>query len=264
MFIAIEVSQSTVRVGCSHLGHEIEALARFKTPSTGSELITSLKLAIQKIASDMPIDGIGVAVHGNLDANNQHIVRLGQKNLPTTFLSQKTLSQAFGCPIVLAQAAQLAGFIEYRYGAAAKTNRMLYVDFSDSISHCHIENTSHLATHQTRTGDLLIPEHNQLIKLDNWLGAIDLEVEFGKSVKNLNSTQISQIIARRMAITIYNLQAIYQPSTTVIGGATLLSSLSLYPLTKKDLRQFGSQTPIKRAIYNQLGSLLGALWLIHQ
>lgn len=267
MFIAIEADQRIIRVGCSYLGHEIEALVRFKTPAQPAKFASMLASAVHKLTNGAPVDGIGVAIHGNLDSTRQHATRLGHTSLPATFLGQKVLSQAFSCPVVMAQAVQLAGFIEYRYGAGTKTNRQLYIEFGDNISHSYIQHSNHLADQQTNTGAVLIPEHNKLVTLNDWVGAIGLEAEFGAPIASHGSTQVWQIIARRMAITIHNLEAVYQPTATVIGGTILLTNPNVYLLTKKELarlRHGQTTTALRRATYNQLGSLLGALWLIHQ
>lgn len=131
--VGVDVGGTKVLAGVVDAAGRVSSTARGDTPrAEANEVEDALVTAVLQAAGGRPLEAVGVAAAGLIDAAGQHVAfapHLPWRGEPL----RTTLEERFGCPVALDNDANCAALAEWTFGAARGAHSTLMVTVGTGI-----------------------------------------------------------------------------------------------------------------------------------
>jgi len=269
MFIGIDIGGTHIRIASGQKG-KIDQRLDFPTKEFQAS-IQEIKKAVESLATDENVEGIGVGVPGPLETKTGKLAApphmVGWQNV---FLAE-ILSKLLNKPVRVAHDASVAALGEYVYGAGKGKNPLLYVTVSTGIG-------IGLIVHGKIYSGVFNPEAGHQIlgltgtkcacgqeaDLEVFSSGDGLKIITGKHPVEVEGTEIWDRAMEWLGVGFANLILHYSPEILVVGGGMTKHQKQFFPLVEASLKKHLHQLPPVPLIPAGLGQnsgLIGALTL---
>lgn len=265
MIIGIDIGGTKIRVGYSRLGDYIEDSIEFDTPTNQRRAAQMLIDTIHLLVGSTSIDGIGVASPGPINKARGTIIN-PHNLLWHNYRITLPLQNHFHCPVILEHDATAGGIAEARQGAGQGCPLVLYITISTGIGSSIIYNGNTLGQrHNSQGGDQIIGnESTKPLTYHETCSGKSINLIYQHPASEIKNSHTWNLIAKDMAVGIYNMIAIIQPDCVVLGGGVLVHYKHFVKPLHRWLSSYNSTyplPPIKRARYVETAPLLGVMLL---
>jgi predicted NBD/HSP70 family sugar kinase len=239
MYLGIDIGGTKTLVACLNNEGVVKEMFKFPTPKVYPEFLKELSITVAKLSTNKFI-ACGVAVPGRVD--REHGVALAFGNLPWTNVPiKRDVERMFDCPAVVENDANLAGLSEAML--LKEYNCVLYVTISTGIGTSIIINQKIDPELADSEGGGIRLEHNG--KIETWeefASGRAIVNRFGKRASEITDQNTWKIIAKNIAIGLFDLVTFIQPDVVVLGGGVMTHLDSFDELLLKELKQY--ETPL--------------------
>ncbi len=239
MYLGIDIGGTKTLVARMNNHGVIEESYKFPTPKVYSELLKELANIIGSL-SNVSFIAAGVAVPGKIDRTKG--VAHGFGNLPWIDVPvRRDIERIVHCPVVVDNDANLAGLSEAKL--LKQYDTVLYITISTGIGTGVITHQCINPDFEDSEGGSILLEHNG--KLQNWedfASGRAIVKRFGKQAKDITDTKTWKIIARDIAVGLFDLITFVQPDIVVLGGSVSGHLEKFEGPLKTELKRF--ETPL--------------------
>jgi predicted NBD/HSP70 family sugar kinase len=216
MYAGVDIGGSkTLAAVLDESGTIIERV-QFPTPKKYDEFLAELSEAVSKLKTK-DFRAAGIAVPGLL--NREHGLAISLGNLPwENEHVQADCEKIFKAPVVIENDAKLAALSEAMLHKDAET--VLYVTVSTGIGIGVVHN-QHLdpALLNSEAGHMMVPHRGKLKKWESFASGKAIYEHFGKKAKDITAEGDWKLIARNLAVGLFETIAIVQPNLIIVGGS---------------------------------------------
>lgn len=235
MYLGVDVGGTKTLVAVLDESGAIQEKARFETPQHYDEFLAVLA----QTAGDFEcreFQAAGIAIPGLLDRKHGRLIKLG--NLPWADEPiQADGERIFRCPVVIENDANLAALSEAMLHKDKET--VLYVTVSTGIG-TGVVHKQHLdpALLNGEGGHILVPHRGKLTKWESFASGRAIYEHFGKKAADITDEKDWKLIARNLALGLFENIAVVQPDLIIIGGSVGSHFAHFGPLLEAELKRY--------------------------
>lgn len=216
MIIAVDIGGTKTLVARCRLDGTVEEQERFETPKKYADFKRVLSKYVAKIATS-ECTVVSVAVPGKIDRQTGVAIAFGNldwSNVPI----QDDLRNITKLPVLIENDANLAGLAE-AHQLDPMPQHVLYVTISTGIGIGSV-NGGVLDPDllDSEGGSMLFEHEGRLQKWEHFASGKAIVARFGKKASEIEDPETWKIIARNIAVGLYNLCSVLEPEHVVIGG----------------------------------------------
>jgi len=239
MYLGIDIGGTKTLVAQFDNTGVLKASVKFPTPKIYTEFLKELSIAVASFSTKKFVAG-GVAAPGSIDRS--HGIAKDFGNLPWHDVPlKKDIEKIVSCPIVVENDANLAGLSEAVL--LPKYPCVLYVTISTGIgTGIIIDQAIDPELADSEGGHILLEHKGKLVTWESFASGKAIVQRFGKRASEISSQHTWNIIARDIALGLYDLIAFIQPDVVVLGGGVMEHFKKFKADLSEDLQHF--QTPL--------------------
>jgi predicted NBD/HSP70 family sugar kinase len=239
MYLGIDIGGTKTLIASLTNEGVITESKKFPTPKSYTDFLKELATSIASL-SEKHFIACGVAVPGKLDRERGIAVAFG--NLPWKVIPiQRDIHRLVSVPVVVDNDANLAGLSE---AMLIKQHAcVLYVTVSTGIGTGIITN-QHIDPEfaDSEGGHMMLEHKGKLQMWEHFASGQAIVKRFGLRASEITDDKIWKIIARDIAIGLYDLIAFIEPDAVVLGGGVMEHLTKFDDMLMKQLKEF--ETPI--------------------
>jgi glucokinase len=262
----IDLGGTQVRIAVARSDGRIVGSEKTRTTGLGGPagLAQWVGRAVERLGADHKLKSVAIGAPGPIDHHRGVLVNPpnlpGWRNAPLA----EMLGQALGCPVRLANDANLAGLGEYHHGAGKGTRNMVYITWSTGVGGGLIlDGELYAGTHGTagEIGHTIVDPNGPLDRcgqrgcLEAFAGGHMLAEQTGRPAVELfreasrGDQQARMVVGRAasyMGIALINLTNLIDAEMIVIGGGVTRSWGLVQPMMLEVLRSSPFIKPARR------------------
>jgi glucokinase len=239
MYLGIDIGGTKTLVAVMNNDGVIKESIKFPTPKVYPEFLKELAVTVANLSTD-EFKACGVAVPGRVD--REHGVAEAFGNLPWRDIPIKhDLHQMLKVPVVVENDANLAGLSEAML--LRQYDCVLYVTVSTGIGTGIVTNQQIDPQFADSEGGGLMLEHKgKLMQWEDFASGRAIVGRFGKRASEITDEKTWKIIAKDIALGLFDLITFIQPDVVVMGGGVMTHLDEFDDLLLKELKHF--ETPL--------------------
>ncbi len=216
-FLAIDVGGTkTLFAVFDHKGKILEEI-KIKTPQDYGGFLEAVTEVADKKLSKYEIEKCCCALPGRIDHKANVVVGFG--NLPWHAVPvKKNLQKILVCPVIIENDAKLAGLSEAHL-VKDKYRRVYYLTVSTGIGGGFIvDGLIDQDVIDSEPGQMMLEFEGDLKLWEHFASGHAIVQRFGKKAVDINDKHTWHIIAKDLAVGVYEIIATFQPDAIIIGG----------------------------------------------
>lgn len=218
MYLGIDIGGTKTLMARLDNHGVIKESRKFPTPTLYANLLKEIAVTVADLSTKQ-FTAAGVAAPGLVDRTRGTVHAFGNlvwKDLPI----KRDLQKMLNCPIALENDANLAGLSEAML--IRQYPCVLYVTISTGIGTGVITNQQIDPSFADSEGGQIVLEHKgKLERWEDFASGHAIVQRFGKRASEITDPKTWQVIARDIALGLYDLIAFIQPDAVVLGGGVL-------------------------------------------
>jgi predicted NBD/HSP70 family sugar kinase len=239
MYLGIDIGGTKTLVASLDNRGAITESIKFPTPKEYALFLKELSITVANLSTKEFI-ACGVAVPGRV--NREKGVAEAFGNLPWTNVAiRHDLHRMLKCPVVVDNDANLAGLSEAML--IRQYDCVLYVTVSTGIGTGIITNQEidpELA--DSEGGSIMLEHKGKIMQWEDFASGRAIVQRFGKRADAIEDEKTWKIIAKDIAIGLFDLVTFIQPDAVVLGGGVMSHLDKFDDLLMKELKRF--ETPM--------------------
>lgn len=242
MYLGIDIGGTKTLVACLDNRGVIQESVKLPTPKFYASFLKELSIAVANL-STKEFFACGVAVPGRVDREQgiaEAFGRLSWTNVPI----KHDIHKMFGCPVVVDNDANLAGLSEAML--LRQYDCVLYVTVSTGIGTGIITNQEIDPEFADSEGGSIMLEHKgKVMQWQDFASGSAIVKRFGRRAGDITDEKTWKIIAKDIAIGLFDLITFIQPDAVVLGGGVMSHLDKFDDLLLKEIKHFETpMTPI--------------------
>lgn len=217
----------------------IRESVKFPTPPTYPDFLKQLSIVVANMSTNKFI-ACGVAAPGRIDRERGVAKAFGNLawiNVPL----RRDIQKMFDCPVVVENDANLAGLSEAML--VKEYDCVLYVTVSTGIG-------TGIITHQqidpeladSEGGSILLEHKSKLTPWEDFASGSAIVKRFGKRASDIQDAKVWSIVAKDLALGLFDLITFIQPDVVILGGGVMTHLDKFDGKLLRELKKF--ETPI--------------------
>ena len=242
MYIGIDIGGTKTLVAALTNEGVISESRQFPTPKNYVEFLKAVAVTVAGLSTKEYVAG-GVAAPGRVDREHGMVEAFG--NLPWRDIPlQADLERFLTCPLAIDNDANLAGLSEAMLIRQYKT--VLYVTISTGIGTGVItDGAIDPDFEDSEGGEILLEHEGKLQRWEDFASGRAIFRKFGKRASEITSHDDWKLIARNIALGLFDLITFIQPDAVVLGGGVCTYFDRFDELLLQALKRFETpMTPI--------------------
>lgn len=216
MYGGVDIGGSKVLVAALDSDGVIVEQTKFPTPKDYNQFLAQLANTLAGF-KNQDFQAAGVAVPGRINREHGTLIELSNLSWHNEPIQADT-QKIFDCPIVIENDANLAALSESKLQPNIDT--ILYVTVSTGIGTGVVYRQQlDTALLDSEGGHLLIAHHGQLKTWESFASGKAIYEHFGKPASELRDQDDWRLIARNLALGLFENIAVVQPDLIIIGGS---------------------------------------------
>ncbi len=218
MVIVIDIGSHQTLIGLFDDSNVLIKKINFKTPINYQQFLIRLEENIVKnstITNSLTRGIIGISA--DFDINKNFIFTcLGLPWKNTLIVSD--IEKITNCPLLLENNTLLAGLYESTINYPDQNKKILYLSIGNTIKHCLITNNKIKSDTKADRNNIIIEKSGKAVSWDKLISGRSIIERFSNLAKNIKDETIWKAYAQELAQGLWELNAVYQPDTIIIGG----------------------------------------------
>jgi predicted NBD/HSP70 family sugar kinase len=239
MYLGIDIGGTKTLVASLNNEGVIHESIKFPTPKIYTEFLKELAITVANLSTKEFV-ACGVAAPGRIDREHgiaEAFGNLAWKNIPI----QHDIHRIVKVPVVVDNDANLAGLSEAML--LKEHNCVLYVTVSTGIGTGIITNRQidpELA--DSEGGEIMLEHKGKVQKWEDFASGKAIVKQYGKRASEITDEKTWKVIAKNIAIGLFDLITFIQPDVVVLGGGVMTHLDRFDDLLMKELKHF--ETPV--------------------
>lgn len=216
MIIAVDTGGTKTLVGRFTRRGGLQETIKFPTPKDQGDFLEKLHEAIRTIANDAQIECISIALPGRIRQGIMFKVGTVQWN---NFDVRPSLQDAFSCPVIVENDANLAAIAEIR-SLKHLPHIGMYVTVSTGIgTGLIIDGDLHQPLSESEGGQILLEHDGTFIEWEKFASGKAIFTKYGKFASEISNTRHWHEIAKNIARGLMVIAPLMRTEVIVIGGS---------------------------------------------